>query len=347
MKRAFWLLLFLVAPSLYAQGPCILIPNTASQEISIGPFVDETDGFTSETGLTIANTDVRLKKNGADWAAKNSGGATHEEFGNYRITLDATDTNAVGLLEIAVHVAGARPVRQLCNVGLPGTILHGTAQSATGTTIVLASATSLADDRLNGMLISILSGTGAGQTRVITDYVDSTDTATVATWTTTPGSDSVYIVTPFPVLSTATEVGTSVWATTTRQLTGTQTFNVTGNVTGNLSGSVGSVTGAVGSVTSGVYYLKTNTATTGDRIHFIPYASNGDPTKNASGVACQISLDGGAPTTIADTPTEVEFTTGAYWKFDLSQANTNGNAAMIMCTGTGMQAAPIAVEFQH
>lgn len=33
------------------------------------------------------------------------------------------------------------------------------------------------------------------------------------------------------------------WNTTTRQLTGTQSFNLTGNITGNLSGSVGSVTG--------------------------------------------------------------------------------------------------------
>lgn len=45
----------------------------------------------------------------------------------------------------------------------------------------------------------------------------------------------------------ATEIGTAVWATTTRQLTGTQTFNVTGNITGNLSGSVGSVTGLTAS----------------------------------------------------------------------------------------------------
>lgn len=33
------------------------------------------------------------------------------------------------------------------------------------------------------------------------------------------------------------------WGTATRQLTGTQSFNLTGNITGNLSGSVGSLTG--------------------------------------------------------------------------------------------------------
>lgn len=44
----------------------------------------------------------------------------------------------------------------------------------------------------------------------------------------------------------------AVWQVATRQLTGTQAFNLTGNVTGNLSGSVGSVTGPVGSVTGAV-----------------------------------------------------------------------------------------------
>lgn len=53
-----------------------------------------------------------------------------------------------------------------------------------------------------------------------------------------------------------------VWSTTTRQLTGTQAFNLTGNITGNLSGSVGSVTGAVGSVTAGVT-VSTNNDKTG------------------------------------------------------------------------------------
>ncbi len=94
----------------------ILKQSTAGQEINIGPFVDSTDGDTEKTGLTIANTDVRLKKGTADWAAKNSGGATAEEHGNYRITLDATDTATVGILEIFVHVSGALAVFESCYV---------------------------------------------------------------------------------------------------------------------------------------------------------------------------------------------------------------------------------------
>lgn len=81
--------------------------STASQAILIGPFVDSTDGATAETALSIANTDIRLSKNGGNLAAKNSGGATHDEAGWYQITLDATDTNTVGTLQGHVKMSGA------------------------------------------------------------------------------------------------------------------------------------------------------------------------------------------------------------------------------------------------
>jgi len=84
--------------------------STASQSVVIGPFVDSTDGNTAETGLTIANTDIRLSKNGANIVAKNSGGGTHDELGYYTITLDATDTDTVGRLQVMVHASGALPV---------------------------------------------------------------------------------------------------------------------------------------------------------------------------------------------------------------------------------------------
>ena len=84
--------------------------STASQSVLIGPFVDSTDGVTAETGLTIANTDIRLSANGGNMAAKNSGGGTHDEIGYYTITLDATDTATVGKLQLACSVSGAAPV---------------------------------------------------------------------------------------------------------------------------------------------------------------------------------------------------------------------------------------------
>lgn len=91
--------------------------NTASQEVPLGRFVDEGDGSTAESSLTIANTDIKIWKNGATTLAnKNSGGATHISGGVYYAVLDATDTDTIGPLVIFIQVAGALPVRLECHV---------------------------------------------------------------------------------------------------------------------------------------------------------------------------------------------------------------------------------------
>ena len=90
--------------------------STDTQYVVIGPFLDEDDGKTAETGLSISNTDIRLSKAGGNIAAKNSGGGTHDELGFYQITLNATDTDTVGELLIAVHESGALPVFKYCYV---------------------------------------------------------------------------------------------------------------------------------------------------------------------------------------------------------------------------------------
>jgi hypothetical protein len=85
--------------------------QATSVDVPIGPFLDSTDGITAETGLTITQPDVRLKKNGANWAQKAAAQTlTHEENGFYEVTLDATDTDTLGLLRLAVFESGAGPV---------------------------------------------------------------------------------------------------------------------------------------------------------------------------------------------------------------------------------------------
>lgn len=84
--------------------------STASQSRAIGPFVDDTDFKTAETGLTIANTDIKLMSSGGASANKNSGGGTHRVNGVYGVTFDATDTATVGELMVSVVVSGALPV---------------------------------------------------------------------------------------------------------------------------------------------------------------------------------------------------------------------------------------------
>ena len=76
-----------------------------------GPFLDDTDGKTAETGLTISQADIRLSKGGQNFAQKNeSSTSTHDEIGFYIVVLDATDTNTCGELLVACHESGALPV---------------------------------------------------------------------------------------------------------------------------------------------------------------------------------------------------------------------------------------------
>lgn len=87
------------------------LKQSTAVDIAIGQFVDSGDGVTAETTLTLSQADIRLKKNAGDWAQKNeSTAATHEENGWYECKLDATDTDTLGILKLAVNESGAAPV---------------------------------------------------------------------------------------------------------------------------------------------------------------------------------------------------------------------------------------------
>lgn len=69
--------------------------------ISVGPFLDKTDGITEETSLSVV---VELSKNGGVFAARNSATAiTHDAEGWYRVELNTTDTNTLGRLVVKAH----------------------------------------------------------------------------------------------------------------------------------------------------------------------------------------------------------------------------------------------------
>ena len=186
--------------------------STASQECPLGYFVDSTDGNTEETALTIKNPDIKIWKSGATTLAnKNSGGGTHISNGIYYAVFDATDTDTIGPGKIFVHVSGALVFEcpfivldeavydamfgttALATTGAAMTlasgaitsstfaassglspITSGTAQSgSTSSTIKLAAGASASDDFYNDQTVVIHTGTGAGQSRVITDYTGS------------------------------------------------------------------------------------------------------------------------------------------------------------------------------
>ena len=190
-----------------------ILKQSTAATIVIGPMLDDTDGKTAETGLTIPQADVLLwKEGGTTLAQKNDAtSATHRSNGLYTVPIDATDTNTLGTLIVSVAEAGALPVRhdykvvtadefdrQFSLVGaVPaiGIIDRGTAQSASSTTLVLRSAATFADDTVIGATLMAFGSTqGYWQTRSVTDYVLSTDTATVDTWTVTPSGTITYVL---------------------------------------------------------------------------------------------------------------------------------------------------------
>ena len=84
----------------------VLLKQSIAVTIKAGPALDKTDGVTEETGLTIAQADIRISKNGGNFAQSNNVvGATHDELGYYGVPLDTTDTNTLGALKVAIHDA--------------------------------------------------------------------------------------------------------------------------------------------------------------------------------------------------------------------------------------------------
>lgn len=95
-------------------------------------------------------------------------------------------------------------------------IRSSTAQAGAATTITLDASASATDDFYNDQFIYILSGTGAGQGRIISDYNGTTKVTTVSTWAVNPDATSVFVITPFgsvPGASapTAAQVADAVW----------------------------------------------------------------------------------------------------------------------------------------
>ena len=89
----------------------MFLKQSTATTIILGPFVDDTDGKTAETALTLTQADIRLSKNAGTYAQKSdTGSASHMELGHYACSLNTTDTNTLGRLRIAVHETGALPV---------------------------------------------------------------------------------------------------------------------------------------------------------------------------------------------------------------------------------------------
>jgi hypothetical protein len=194
----------------------LFLKQSTSVDVPIGPFVDATDGVTAETALTITQPDIRLKKNGGAWAQKNAAQTlSHEENGWYEVTLDATDTNTLGLLKLAVHESGALPVFHDFMV-LPANVYDSLVSGSDNLqvdTIQVSGTTQTAGDIPARLPAALVGGRMSSDLGSISSDATAADNLEAAL----DGTGGVTI-----------------------------TAALTGNITGNLSGSVGSVTGNVG-----------------------------------------------------------------------------------------------------
>jgi hypothetical protein len=93
----------------------MILRQSTAVDVLIGPFVDSTDAYTAETGVSPA---VKLSKNGQTLGAKNDATTpVHDADGYYNCELDATDTNTVGTLMLTVTGSSTSlPVRHTYQV---------------------------------------------------------------------------------------------------------------------------------------------------------------------------------------------------------------------------------------
>lgn len=94
------------------------VKQSTATILKLGPFVDSTDAVTPETGLSIAQADIQISKNGGAFAQTSDASptTTHDADGWYPIPLTATDTNTLGTIKVQVAMSGALPVWAECMV---------------------------------------------------------------------------------------------------------------------------------------------------------------------------------------------------------------------------------------
>ncbi len=216
--------------------------NTATR-ITVGPFLDKTDGITPEVAITVTSEKLTFVVDTAgvptlilDTAPTASGGAndmvhiTGDDSGFYDLELATADVNYLGRAMLSLNdVATHLPVFHEFMI-LPAVIYDA---MILGTDLFDVSMTQILDTAVS---TPATAGILDINVKNIANAVVNTATAQIGT--NTVSQDNI----DFGVLQKA-----SLNAATPASVVG-----AVGSVTGNVGGSVASVTGAVGSVTGAV-----------------------------------------------------------------------------------------------
>ncbi len=161
----------------------------AERFVLINDYLDELGNLVAnQTGDSYSKLEyVKVK-------SENSFAAVTREI---TVLATADEALAESIDTVAAELDGEALIRasaiESMSVYVGRTSVSGTAQAGTSSLIVLASSASAVDDIYNGLEITIVSGTGIGQTRLITDYSGTSKAATISpNWDVVPNSTSVY-----------------------------------------------------------------------------------------------------------------------------------------------------------
>lgn len=236
MKRVLFVIVIVLLVCGLAHATQWLKQSTA-KTIKLGPFVDSTDGVTPETGLTISQADIRVSKNGGDFAqTNNAAGATHDENGWYDVPLDTTDTGTLGTLTVAVYESGALPVLNRFMI-VPANVWDS-----------FFGADYLQVDRIQvggtaNASATIANAFGGSTFQSVDDVFDEALSGHSTAGTAGKALTDIGTKTGYLPSATAGSAG-GVFIAGSNAATSITTA-LTANITGNLSGSVGSVTNGV------------------------------------------------------------------------------------------------------
>ena len=167
--------------------------------------------------------------------------------------------------------------------GFKSYLRRSTAQAGAAGTITLDASASATDDLYNGLTVAIVSGTGAGQARLISDYVGSTKVATVSTsWATNPDATSVFLILPPGRVSVDVPVKKNTALSNFAFLMIDSTDDIAGKtgltVTATRSidgGAFASCTNSVTEVSNGVYKINLSAADLNGDVIILKFTATG------------------------------------------------------------------------
>jgi len=176
----------------------IPLKQSTSVVVNFGPFVDKADGVTLESGLVTAldhvTTGIMLSKNGGAKAVRNgTPTASVYDSGDYRVTLNTTDTNTLGHLRLSYYDAATCVPVWLDCVVLPANVydslystdklqVHVDEMTAGIITAAVIATNAIDDDALaTDAVTAIQSGLAtAAALATVDDFIDSEVAAILA-----------------------------------------------------------------------------------------------------------------------------------------------------------------------